>query len=614
MGTTADKLNKLKATKEAIRTAINNKGGTLTTSDKFSDYATAIDNIQSGSTNEPITITENGTYTAPDGVGYSPVNVNVPSKEEETKSITITENGTTTVLPTSGKVLSKVDIVANIPQSVASGTVKNLLDNTKSSSNLFEYYSGANVDSLISYSDTSNVTRMYHMFSHCQNLTTIPQLDTSKVTNMEGMFYECKNLTTIPQLDTSKVTHMGQMFYYCQNLTTVPQLDLSSCTYMTSMFYVCKALTSVSLLNTMKVEQMASVFRSCYNLATIKLDTSKATNIAQMFYECYKLSTIDFTHMNITNVYASDYFANSCYSLKKLIIRNMDTIPTLNSNALYGCYHFYGTQNDTYNPDGLKDGIIYVPDNKVEELKTATNWSVFADNIFPLSLLGKAFISNINSKSNNYIINKSSLFTILLFDFINTPEVIITSSNEQVATISDIVITTKKITFKANYLSIGVATITAQITGDMSATKTIDVNVIESMQYTVEKVDGATYGFELNSNGYYESTNKGKSNSYSLCKLVFNITEKFKALKLECINNGENGYDFGILSNIDTTLPLSNSIDSANVYKSFRDQSSTTPIIITYPEATVGEHFIYIKYRKDGSGNNGNDSLQFKVI
>ena len=345
MGTTADKLNKLKATKEAIRTAINNKGGTLTTSDKFSDYATAIDNIQSGSTNEPITITENGTYTAPDGVGYSPVNVNVPSKEEETKSITITENGKTTVLPTSGKVLSKVDIVANIPQSVASGTVKNLLDNTKSSSNLFEYYSGANVDSLISYSDTSNVTRMYHMFSHCQNLTTIPQLDTSKVTNMEGMFYECKNLTTVPQLDTSKVTHTGQMFYYCQNLTTVPQLDLSSCTYMTSMFYVCKALTSVSLLNTMKVEQMASVFRSCYNLATIKLDTSKATNIAQMFYECYKLSTIDFTHMNITNVYASDYFANSCYSLKKLIIRNMDTIPTLNSNAFYGCYHFYGTQN-----------------------------------------------------------------------------------------------------------------------------------------------------------------------------------------------------------------------------------------------------------------------------
>ena len=124
MGTTADKLNKVLQTKEAIRTAINNKGGTLTTSDKFSDYATAIDNIQSGSSNEPITITENGTYTAPEGIGYSPINVNVPSKEEEIKAITITENGTTTVLPTSGKVLSKVDIIANVQSGGDESSIK----------------------------------------------------------------------------------------------------------------------------------------------------------------------------------------------------------------------------------------------------------------------------------------------------------------------------------------------------------------------------------------------------------------------------------------------------------------------------------------------------------
>ena len=91
---------------------------------------------------QELTITENGTYTAPEGTDYSPINVNVPSKEEETKSITTTENGTTTVLPTSGKVLSKVDIVVNAPQSVASGTAKNLLDATKSAMYLFGNYNG----------------------------------------------------------------------------------------------------------------------------------------------------------------------------------------------------------------------------------------------------------------------------------------------------------------------------------------------------------------------------------------------------------------------------------------------------------------------------------------
>ena len=65
----------------------------------------------------------------------------------------------------------------------------------------------------------------------------------------------------------------------------------------------------------------------------------------------------------------------------------MSTIPSLNSNAFTNCYHFTGTTNATYNPQGLKDGRIYVPDDKVNELKTATNWSKYADIIVPLSTL-----------------------------------------------------------------------------------------------------------------------------------------------------------------------------------------------------------------------------------
>ena len=86
MGTTVEKLNKVLETKEAIRTSINSKGGTLTESDTFSSYATAIDNIQTGR-NEPITITENGTYTAPEGTGYSPVNVSVATQGGSLKTL-----------------------------------------------------------------------------------------------------------------------------------------------------------------------------------------------------------------------------------------------------------------------------------------------------------------------------------------------------------------------------------------------------------------------------------------------------------------------------------------------------------------------------------------------
>ena len=246
MGTTAQKLNKILETKEAIRTAINNKGGTLTTTDTFASYPSAIDSLPSGGGN----------------------------------------------------------------------TLKTLLYATKSCYYLFYNYKGTSVNDLISYGDTSNVTKMNGMFQYCSNLATIPQLDTSNVTDMSTMFDSCESLTSIPQLDTSSVTMMFAIFSTCR-----------------------------------------------------------------------KLTTIDITHMNITSDSYSFNFAYDCNSLTKLIIRNMPSIPTLNSNSFGNCYHFTGTTNATYNPQGLKDGRIYVPDDKVDALKTATNWSTYADIIVPLSTL-----------------------------------------------------------------------------------------------------------------------------------------------------------------------------------------------------------------------------------
>lgn len=293
MGTTAQKLNKILETKEAIRTAINNKGGTLTTTDTFASYPSAIDSLPSG----------------------------------------------------------------------GGGSLKTLLDATQSTYYLFKEYSGTNIDGLISYSDTENVTNMQSMFYSCKKLTTIPQLDTSNVTNMSSMFSDCSSLTTIPQLDTSKVTNMKAMFYRCSTLTTIPQLDTSNVTNMREMFYICSKLTN------------------------IKLNTSKVSDMQNMFNSCKLLSTIDITYMKIGLTTFSNSFAYGCSSLTKFIIRNMPTIPELASNAFTGCYHFTGTTNVDYNPQGLKDGRIYVPDDKVDALKTASEWSTYADIIVPLSTL-----------------------------------------------------------------------------------------------------------------------------------------------------------------------------------------------------------------------------------
>lgn len=287
-----------------------------------------------------------------------------------------------------GKVLEKNKKIMTFKENKS---LKNFFDIKKSCYYLFRSYKAENIDGLIKYNDTENVTDMSFMFYGCTNLQTIPLLNTSKVTNMESMFLSCSNLQTIPQLNTSKVTRMWETFAGCSSLQTIPQLNTSNVTDMGSMFRGCTNLQTIPQLNTSNVDDMYKMFYGCESLQTLpQLDTSNVTRIEGIFYSCEKIKTIDITSLDkISSASYSNEICKFCYSLTKFIIRNMETIPLLGSNAFQSCYHFYGTKFPTYNPEGLKDARIYVPDNMVESLKTATNWSAYADFIVPLSTLAE---------------------------------------------------------------------------------------------------------------------------------------------------------------------------------------------------------------------------------
>lgn len=143
-------------------------------------------------------------------------------------------------------------------------------------------------------------------------------------------------------------------------------------------------------------------------------------------------------------------------------------------------------------------------------------------------------------------------------------------------------------------------------------TKDILVKIVEEIpiSWSVEAVNGARYGFELNDAGYYESKNKGKDSSYAICKLNI-VNPAGLNVYLDCINYGENNYDFGLISKPNTSLSLdSNTDDSSKLLHSFYGKSMSS--VQTVDCGSI-EGDIYIKYKKDGSGNDYNDSLQFKV-
>lgn len=152
-------------------------------------------------------------------------------------------------------------------------SVKTLLDYTKSTQQLFYYYTGgpnlitdAQLSNLIKYDDTENVTHMEQMFANQGLLTSVPLLNTGKVTSMQSMFAGStafappfNNGGTPPLFDTSKVRDIRYMFEApgaqrdpttkANNMTALPLYDFSSVTMCAYFLRGCRSLRSVPALN-----------------------------------------------------------------------------------------------------------------------------------------------------------------------------------------------------------------------------------------------------------------------------------------------------------------------------------------------------------------------------
>ena len=280
-----------------------------------------------------IELTNNGIY---DIIGYDRAIVNVVNREEierlEQKidelestidtvtSISITENGTYTA-----------------PEGVLG---YNTIDVVTSASEVWEVPNGikfgsSTFTSVPEYLDFSNVTNFGSMFSNCSNLRTIPLIDTSKGTSFNNMFNSCK-ITTIPQLDTSKGTDFSNMFYSCYYLTEIPQIDTSKGTNFNYMFSKCSILSTIPLLNTSNGNSFNYMFQSCTSLTSVtQIDVSKGTNFTNMFYSCSKLENITFVGSINYNIDFKPCTKLTYESVKSILTACTNTTRPTTSKTLY---------------------------------------------------------------------------------------------------------------------------------------------------------------------------------------------------------------------------------------------------------------------------------------
>ena len=429
------------------------------------------------------------------------------------------------------------------------------------------------------------------MFEGCTSLTTAPALPATTLTEYcyFNMFCSCTSLTSAPELPATTLVDYCYMYMFegCTSLTTAPALPATTltehCYY--SMFKNCTSLTSVTIYAMSTANDSFSSWLSgvsssgtVYNNGFLDLPKNSASGVPSGWTEVVpeiqsitanpNTFTIEFNNETVT-----------CNS-------TLEVVTTVGT--------FTKTNSVTFT----------VGENTENTTRTITKTIPYYNSSYDVTIVQSA-IQNITANPDTFTIKsyKDTVKCNSTLTITTTIGTTVTDTNSATITVGENTgDTTRTLTETIPYKSSSYQVTIVQTANDVKPT--ISWNVVST----------GTYPFELNTNNYYESTNKGHDSSYSYATLNYS---GFDELVLECINSGESNYDYGIISQPDVLLSESYEDDGATgstkVFKSFKGESSTNPVQLTIP-SDEGSHFITIKFRKDSSTAEGNDSLQFKVI
>ena len=413
MSKISDKLNIISDAKDDIKTAIENKGVSVGNIG-IQEYASKIDEII-GSEVYPdlqektvVPTNEVQEVTPDDGIyGLSKVTVDkvnlqnktvTPSSSEQIVKADSEYNGLNEVVVNGddnliseniveGKTIFGVDGTAKTGgggTTIEKGLVINACDSDGYPTDIslvgfteipkyyfwntfYLYTFGKNIGANLHLPNNITTINEYGFYG-CSNLalTELP----SEITKIkEYGFYGCKNLalTELPSGITS-IDRYG--FRDCENisltklpskLTTISQECFSNCSNL-ALTELPSGITSIS--------QYA--FTNCTSLAITEIPNGVKIINQNAFKGCTNLVEITIQG-DVTSISANSFL--NCSKLEKIVIPNITSIPTLGSTA------FNGTAIKNGN------GYIYVPNDLVESLKGASNWSAFGDQIKGVSEL-----------------------------------------------------------------------------------------------------------------------------------------------------------------------------------------------------------------------------------
>lgn len=250
-------------------------------------------------------------------------------KPEQEKTANITENGEHEIVPDEGYTLSKVSLNVEIGGDT-------------------EIEDAMVARTLTEYRNDRLTTIGNYAFCGCSKLAEV----------------YLPNVTTVGQyaFEGCKITEITSSNF--PNLTTLDQHS----------FRTCQSVTHVNLPKVTAVAQYA--FNTCQYVKEVRFDKATSTG-NRSFVANSRLEKAVFP--SLKSMAGLTFY--QCYSLKAVILASETMCTLASTDAFNQCYHFLGTVNGTWNPNGDKDGYIYVPAALVDSYKAATNWSTYASQI-----------------------------------------------------------------------------------------------------------------------------------------------------------------------------------------------------------------------------------------
>ena len=175
-------------------------------------------------------------------------------------------------------------------------------------------------------------------------------------------YLEDRKIGTLVSTEITKVRYRA--LYKRESLISI---DLPKCTTVDECaFENCTSLENVNLPECTTVDM--SAFSHCEKLQNVNIP--KCTIIESFTFEYCNFKKID---LNVVEKIGYGAFKN-CKLLECVKLLNTEKVCVLVDKRAF---------RETLIESG--NGYIYVPDKLIEQYKTATNWSVFANQIKPLS-------------------------------------------------------------------------------------------------------------------------------------------------------------------------------------------------------------------------------------